>query len=764
MARRTVAILVAAMFASATVVSAQDQRALLSVTVNDVAKGEVLVVLRDRDALIGVDSLDGLGVHGFAGTRESIGGATFVSLASLAPDVSFEVDERALTLRLTARADQLDTAVRTLASGRPPDIEFRRDTSAYANYAVNLRGRGAYDLFSDVGFSTRGTFVDTTLSYGARQSLTRGLSSATFDQPAKMRRFVAGDAYANGGLLGGGLLLGGFTVAREFSTDPYFVRFPSLNLTGAVTTPSTVEVYVNDRLVGTEQIAPGQFALNQLPITNGRNDARIVIRDAFGGVRDMSASYYLTTAALARGLNEYQYSAGYERKNFGIDNWSYGPLTFVGRHRVGLTDSITIGGRLEGRERLASGGPTLNLRTPFGEFEAAAALSRAGTTAGRAVSGAYAYAGQAFSLGAAARAMTEHYVTASLDAAQDRPKLETNEYVSVRLGPRVSMTLQRRDAKMYFSPTAIRTAVIMSGRVASRIDAFVSGSLERGASESGSRREIFTGVSVRFGSNTLASVSTERVGNVNHLITEVQQPLPVGTGWGFRLYDDSGDRHFSSGALQYQGQYGRYELRRDAVDGVPQTSVAASGGVVAMGGGLYASRPIQDGFALVRVPDVPGVRAYASHQEVGRTNSRGNLLVPNLLSYYGNVLNISDQDVPLENRVGAVRKTIAPPYRGGALVVFPVERVQGATGVLQLDVDGEQMAPAYGQLSVKTADATVESPIGERGEFYLENVAPGQHEAVIEYKEISCRFTLIMPVSTAPAVDLGTLRCMARGR
>jgi outer membrane usher protein len=760
------ALLAAAILVASAAAGAQDQRALLSVSVNNVEKGEVLVFLRDHDVLIGVESLAGVGITGFAGTRESIGDTAFVSLASLAPDVTYQFDERALSLHLTAVPHLLETVVRDLAAGRPPDIEFRRDTSAYANYSVNLRGRSDYDLFSDVGISTRGAFVNTTLSYGARQSVTRGLSSATFDQRTKMRRFVAGDAFASGGLLGGGVLLGGFTVVREFATDPYFVRFPAFNLTGAVATPSTIEVYVNDRLVGTEQVVPGQFALNQLPITNGRNDARIVIRDAFGGVRDMSTSYYLTTSVLARGLNEYQYSLGYERRNFGVENWSYGPLAFVGRHRVGLTDNITLGGRLEAREDLASGGPGVNIRTPFGEFEAAAALSRTGALRGRAISGAYTYAGQAFSVGAAARAMSQHYVTTSLGVAQEKPELETSGFVSIRLGPRVSMTLQRLDASMYFSPALVRTALITSGRINGRLDAFVTGSVERGTllDAPGTRREIFAGMSVRIGANTLASVSTERVGNADQIVTELQQPLPVGAGWGFRLYETSGDRDFSSGAFRYQGPYGRYELRRDSTDGGTQTTLNASGGLVAMSGGLYASRPIQDGFALVRVPDVPGVRAYASNQEVGRTNGDGNLLVPNLLSYYGNVLNISDQDVPLEHKVGTVRKIVAPPYRGGALVVFPVERVQGATGVLQLDIGGETIAPAYGQLSVQTGAATIDSPIGERGEFYLENLPPGPHEAVLRYRDLSCRFTLTMPVSNAPAVDLGTVRCRAGAR
>ena len=82
---------------------ADDQRALLSMTINQVEKGEVLVVLRGQDVLVGVRTLEELGIHSFTGSRESIGGETFVSLGSLAPAITFEFDERALALRLSAR-------------------------------------------------------------------------------------------------------------------------------------------------------------------------------------------------------------------------------------------------------------------------------------------------------------------------------------------------------------------------------------------------------------------------------------------------------------------------------------------------------------------------------------------------------------------------------------------------------------------------------------------------------------------------------------
>ena len=739
---------------------AQDQRAVLTAIVNQVERSEALVMLRQGDVLIGVATLEQLGIHRFDGRRESIGGVPFVSLASLSSVLTYEVNERQLTLRLVVHPELLESSSRSLASGRPANVEYRHDTSAFLNYSVNLRNASAYDAFAETGVSTRAAFVGSTLSFGSDAAPVRGLSSATFDQPDRLRRIVVGDTFASGGLLGGGVLIGGAMISREYSVDPYFVRYPAFNLSGAVTTPSTVEVYVNDRLVRTEQLPPGAFDLTRLPTTTGPNDARLVIRDAFGGTRELAASYYLTTSVLAKGLQEYQYAVGVERTNFGIDSFNYGTPVLIGRHRLGLTDAVTLGGRVEARSDLVSAGPSVTVRTPFGEIEAAAATSRTNGIGGSAVSGAYAYTGRRMSLGIAARAMTERYATSSLHAIDDRPRTDLNGYISVQAGSRTSVTVQRRDAAAYAAGAGTRTAVITSTRINRRTDVFVTAAQSRGVGLAG--RELFVGASIRLTANAIASVSAERTATGDHVVTEVQQPLPVGQGWGYRLHAENGSQTYSSGAVQYQGPYGRYEIRRDTINGVGETVVSASGGIVAIDGGVFPSRPVQDGFALVRVPDVAGVRTYASNQEVGRTDSHGNLLVPNLLSYYGHILNISDQDVPFDHAIDGVRRTIAPPYRGGALVVFPVQPRQGVTGRIALDVGGRSVVPAYGELTVKDDGAT--SPVGEHGEFYFERLAAGRHEALLRYESIACTLTLDVPNVGAPVIDLGAVLCSVPAR
>ena len=205
----------------------------------------------------------------------------------------------------------------------------------------------------------------------------------------------------------------------------------------------------------------------------------------------------------------------------------------------------------------------------------------------------------------------------------------------------------------------------------------------------------------------------------------------------------------------YEGAYQRTGDRDSSI-----LTVAA--GIVAIGGGLHLSRPVQDGFALVQVPGVPGVRASLDNQEVGRTDSRGTLLVPNLLPYYGNRLGIANQDIPIDHSIDFTERTVGPPVKGGSVVTFPARRVQGFIGTLVVEIEGRAVTPAYGQLTVTAEGQTYESPIGRDGDFYLENVPRGRHQAVIDHREAFCRFVLEPPVSPASLVDMGTVRWTVR--
>src|SRR5688500_5782918 len=93
---------------------AQDQRTFLDLVVNEVGKGDALVVLRGTDALIAVTALTDAGLAGFEGRRETVDGETFVSLESLQPAVAFKFSERDLKLSLTVSPALLPAVVHEL--------------------------------------------------------------------------------------------------------------------------------------------------------------------------------------------------------------------------------------------------------------------------------------------------------------------------------------------------------------------------------------------------------------------------------------------------------------------------------------------------------------------------------------------------------------------------------------------------------------------------------------------------------------------------
>ena len=96
------------------------------------------------------------------------------------------------------------------------------------------------------------------------------------------------------------------------------------------------------------------------------------------------------------------------------------------------------------------------------------------------------------------------------------------------------------------------------------------------------------------------------------------------------------------------------------------------------------SRPIEDSFAVARIePPIPNVRVYLNQQESGRTDSRGRVFLPRVVSYVENNVGIDDRDVPIEHAIEGFAVD-AEDARGAGFV--PVNRFQDAPYVALLDL------------------------------------------------------------------------------
>ncbi len=111
-------------------------------------------------------------------------------------------------------------------------------------------------------------------------------------------------------------------------------------------------------------------------------------------------------------------------------------------------------------------------------------------------------------------------------------------------------------------------------------------------------------------------------------------------------------------------------------------------------------------------------------------------------------------------KLGATSQDVAVPYRGGAVVAFEATVIRALAG--RLDVGGK--APEYGTLSVTVGDTEFSSPLNAVGEFYFEDLPPGDHEGVASWKAGKCRATIQMPDNAPPLTDAGVVPCVEEPR
>ncbi|HEX7624558.1 MAG TPA: fimbria/pilus outer membrane usher protein, partial [Anaeromyxobacteraceae bacterium] len=699
-------------------------RALLDLRVNGMAQLEVAALLEDGDAWVAVEDLARAGLAKIGGTRRQEGDRALVSLRSLAPAVRFTVDERQLALAVTAGPEGLPRERVDFASSRPEGMLAGADPSAFVNYSVQATDQRQAGGFGEVGLAAGDALLWSGFSVPPGGTLQRGLTSATFEDPQRVRRFTAGDAAAALGGLGSSAVVGGLSLASDFALDPYLVQAPRPATSAFAASPSTLEVWVNGTLVRRQTVLPGTLDLANLPVVAGSNAVQTILRDAFGREQVLDQRAAFSPGLLAPGLADYAYHLGFLRDAFAGESFSYGAPALLARHRYGFTDSVTAGARLEATPDRGMAGALLTLGTVAGQLDLEAAGSVAAHAPGAAGSLALSWPGRLLSTGLRLRAASSRFATATLDPTADRPLADLTAFVSFPLSARVGIGLEASGARARDAGA--------SGSLTARADVSLGYGLSLLASVTGSGW-LAPGVNglvmVAWAGGDARSVQATggagRGGSTGGL--SAMKSLPAGEGIGYRVDASAAAGASRGGALlQAQTSYGRYEATVERTTTASSASGSAAGAVVLIGDRVLLSRPVEQSYALIRVPGVPSVRGYLENQEVGRTDGRGDLLVPALLPRYANRLGIRAADVPLDHDVGAAELLVAPPRKAGRVVRFDVEPIRAVAARLELEDGGP--APAQGEVAVAQGGETLRSPTSRDGAFFLERVASGTHE------------------------------------
>jgi len=663
-----------------------------------------------------------------------------------------------------------------LGPQRPAEILSNDTGSGFFNYALRLEDFRHASALTEAGAAYKNGLAYTQVNVGSDGRVVRGLSNLSYALPERMERLVLGDAFASTGTLGGGVLVGGASYFRDFNLDPYFLRYPSSGLSGAVATASTVEVYVNGVLVRRQDVAPGTFDVSNIPLMVGAGTTRVVVRDAYGREQVVAAPFYFSEGILKPGVSDFAFSAGFQRNNLGLRSWDYDPAVFLGRYRIGLTGFLTPGARIEGKNGLLSGGGDATVRTLFGDAEAAVAGSfhqyttetdtetTRSTWGGAAGWLSFTHLERAFTAGALLRAYSDHYVTLAMSDAQDRARGQADLFAGAAMGPRLSLTLRGGLARYRDAGDASQVGLLANVKAHQLANVFVTATRTTAATMSRASYEVYAVVSVVLPDRMTAAAYYDQKDSQGAAGADLQRSMGLGPDYGYRVHAGFGATTDLLAIGQAQSAYGRYEASVERSGGQTRSVLSASGALVTLGGGLFATRPVQQGYGLIQVPGVEGVRGRLNNQDIGRTNSDGNLLVPQMIPYYANRLSIADEDLPMDYKIGRTEYLVAPPLQGGSIARFEVEKLRVVTGSVVMNVGGTDVDPSFGQLLVHVGqggNGERSSPLGKHGEFYLENVPAGRYPAELDSSVGSCRFELNVPGGDA-FIDAGRTKCLGR--
>jgi outer membrane usher protein len=771
---------------------------ILSVSLNAVSYGE-LFLKRNEDGslLILSEDLRRMGVKTDSVATTRIDKESYVSLKEL-QGVTASLDEKLLLLNLRAGAAWINLP-NLLRDFSPPSGSYipSSDTTAFLNYRVDYgngddAASGSWSSVGEIGLRRGNLLLLGDGFYQRiqnRQQAVRLMTSLSWDRPATISRWVAGDINATAGEPSGPVIMGGLGYASAFSMAPGLNTYPLGEFGGVATLPSEADIYVNGILVRREHLTPGDYRFQNLPVSNGANNVEIVMRDSFGNETRNITRFYLSERLLKAGLHDYSYNIGFTRLDFGSESNRYGRPLMVARHTFGLSDHLTLGAGAEADGGLVNLIPRVVLG--LGQAGVLTLLGGESHDAGRGfgttLGAGYQFQSRYMNYQLSLRHNSREYRTLANRQANDTARLNIGTGIGMGTPSFGTVGLNGSFFETYAGQLKRSLGVSYSRSLSKKIQFSASLNNSWGTS---SEISFFAGLIFFHDNDMTASATLQTSQGTNMETLSLQKSLPSGEGTGYQLTverERARDETFfrANPYLQFNGPYGSYtaDLRGQLDERNGRTTnsyqISAAGALVYAGGHLGLSRPVSGGFAVVQVEGLADVRVMLDNQEVARTNAYGMAYIPSLRSYQENLIAFDDTRIGAEYLIKRYSAIVTPGLFGGECIYFPVARIQSYGGRLL----GENGSPLeYARIALLGLEQEFSFTTFSGGEFYFENmldaspetgkraeecgarspfrltVVPGRYSAKVFAGGREQNFEMIIPASEAVFVPLGEIR------
>ncbi len=751
------------------------KEAVLEVTLDPTAAGEMMVVLRGAAGTLYLEESDfgALRLHLPDSAPLLHEGRRYYAPAAIR-GAQVSIDETQQRVLISVPSAALETTHLRVQPARSAAVT-PASPGAFFNYqlyAQQIESSRSVGTLAELGvFAGAGVLTSTAVGRAddTQASLIRLDTTYTYDSPADLQTWSIGDAISDPGSWGDAVRYGGIRWSRNFALRPDLLTTPLLTTGGTATVPSTVDVFVNNQLVSSAQTPAGPFVIDRLPAVSGTGDVSVVVRDALGREQVVTQSFYSSSNLLAPGLSAYSVNLGSLREDYALASDHYGPSLAEASYARGLSDVFTLSGHAEYLEHYAHAGgfdatlaignlAVLDVTEAYGGDSGGSGLLSGLTLQ---------HKGRKYSFVASNYWATSNFaqVGQASDPAQrvrERSLVQTGASFG-RFGS-LSLAYVRqayRDAPTQQTMSLTDSvAVGRSGTLNLTLTRIVSSAAPPGEQAvNQNSTSVYLIYVLPLGGRTAASLTG--VGGTgggapdDAVIASLSESPPVGVGSGYRLSAATNGDYDALWRQQTAAADLEVEAARNS--GISGQSAYLTGAMTLLDGAVNYTRQISGSFAMVDVAGLPDVPVYVENQLTARTDASGQALLYNLRPYEPNHISVSPTELPLDTTIDASTEVVAPPFRAGVVVRFPVERVRGAT--LHLVGDDGLPLPVGAKVTLKGKSF----PVVLDGMVYVTGYDHGV-AAEASWQGGRCAFRLNAPPSDDPLPDLGTIRCHSVGR
>lgn len=611
----------------------------------------------------------------------------------------------------------------------PNDIDMARQDRGYGQRAdlpallidydlsATLSGRGSSaggvvaPRFVYGNFQLRASVQATTDAAVGASNAVRLETAAQLALPRLNASLTVGDHISIGSASQRPIRMGGLQLASDFQLRPDLVTTALPDFAGSVAVPTGIDLIVNDQRLANQTVEAGDFRLRNIPVSPGRGEFSVVVRDALGRESVRNAQVYVSQELLAPRLWQYGANMGWVRRRYGVDSNAYESLAGSFFVRRGLNQGLSVGVSGEaglgvwnlGAEAQATLG---NVALAFGEVRA----SKSGATSGHLVRAGLESIGRGLSARVEMVLPSVGYRDIAAQAGDPGIERQVNGTISFDLRDSLKMQVAAsrrwRDFDLRYPMAAPRIDIARAtvrGQIGHDIDFY--GDLSLRAANGSHSVAAMVGISVRLGGKrSIQGSVSQRNGTLQGQAT-LSRPDVVPGDIGYRVEASAGDNTRLAGAVAWRSRFTRLQGEAEYNRGQAALRANARGTVIVAGGRVFARSQAGGAYALVSTGRVADVGITRENALTGRTNRSGILLVDNVTPLVPIQFDVDADSLPIEAVARATTRRIIAPRGGVARVALDVDsfrslpvRLTGPTGAplpLGLQLTGRQSGDTY---------------------------------------------------------------------